>query len=339
MGPRISIRDLARHLGVSHTTVSLALRNDPRILLKTRRSVARAASALGYKRDAVISDLMAHLRTIRTDSIQATLGFLTAWHTRDGWRESANHRRFFAGVTARANDLGYMLGEFWLREPGMTPERMTSILRARGIRGLVVHSLEQPNSRLSLKWEHFTSVTKGLTVSQPRLHRVISSHYDDMQMVIERLSERGYRRVGLVLGEAHSLRVGRAWLASYLLHQNDVEPGRRVPALILKKSGAFKLFGRWLHTHEPDCLLFADQPVAQWTQELGLRSPKDIGLAHLDWSPDMKPMAGVDSDPEVLGAAAIDLLVGQLQANETGIPQREKVVEVLGRWVAGSTIR
>jgi hypothetical protein len=49
-------------------------------------------------------------------------------------------------------------------------------------------------------------------------------------------------------------------------------------------------------------------------------------------------MAGIDSDPEALGVAAIELLVGQLHAHEYGVPLREKVVEVMGRWVPGRTL-
>jgi hypothetical protein len=39
-----------------------------------------------------------------------------------------------------------------------------------------------------------------------------------------------------------------------------------------------------------------------------------------------------------LGGAAIDLLVGQVHAHEYGVPSREKVVEVMGRWIPGKSI-
>jgi len=339
MKPRISLRDIARHLRLSHTTVSLALRHDPRITKTTRDSVTKAAVRLGYQRDAVVSDLMSRLRTIRTSGKHDTLGFMTAWPTRNGWQESANHRRFFNGAQQRAQEAGYGLDEFWLGETGMTPNRMTSILRARGIRGLVVQSLEKPNGSLSLKWAHFACVTKGLTVTHPRLHRVISSHYDDMQLAVRRLGKRKYRRIGLVLGENHSLRVDRAWHAAYLLHQNDIEAADRVPALILREEHGFDVFRHWLAQHRPDCLLFVDQPVPEWLKRLEISVPAQIGMVHLDWFPELGAMAGIDSDPEAVGVAAIDLLVGQLHAHEYGIPNREKVVEVLGRWVPGDSIR
>ena len=335
---RISIRDIAAKARVSHTTVSLALRNDPRILPATRKKIARIASTLGYRRNAVLGDLMAYLRTLKTHPTHSTLGFVTAWPTREGWRQAANHRRFYSGAQLRADELGYALDEFWLREKAMTASRMTAILRTRGIKGLIAHSLPESNGRLDLHWQHFACVTKGLTVASPSVHRVVSSHYDDMQLVISKLKQKKYEKLGLVLGQAHDLRVGRAWLASYCLHENEVAPGSRVPALLYPEPDP-TLFARWFRAHRPEAIICADLHVPQWLSDLGLKTLRDVGLVHLDWSPEYAPMAGIDSDPEALGVAAVDLLVGQLHAHEYGIPQREKVVEVMGRWVFGSTLR
>ena len=339
MKPRPSIRDLAAELDLSHTTVSLALRRDPRIPATTRRRVEKVARTCGYQADATVSTLMARMRTLRTKPVQTTLGFVTAWPTRNGWRETSNHRRFFAGVCRRAGELGYGVDELWLREPGMTNGRMLRILRARGIRGLLLHSLPAAGGRLELDWKGFACVTKGLTVSYPPVHRVVSSHYEDMQLVLRELAARRYRRIGLVLGEALSVRVDQAWLAAYLLHQNDTPADQRVPALITRSTREEEGFIQWLRAYRPDAILFSDQPIPQWVKVQKLSVPRDLGLVHLDWSKDVAPLAGLDSDPETVGEAATDLLVGQLQANEYGIPRHEKIVAVRGHWVVGSSVR
>lgn len=339
MKPRLSVRDLARHLKLSHTTVSLALRNDPRLTAATRRKVQRAARELGYRTDAVVSSLMAQLRTLRTKPGVAALGFVTAWPTRDAWRRSSNHQRFFDGAAKRARELGYSLTDFWLKEAGMTPGRMRRILLARGIRGLIVHSLPHAGGRLDLECQHFACVTKGLTVTHPPMHRVVSTHFEDMQLVLNQLAARRYARVGLVLSEALSVRVDRAWLAAYLLRQNEISPLHRVPALILKADEGEPHFNTWFAGYQPDAILYSDQPVTEWVEKQNLRVPADVGLVHLDWSRELQPLAGLDSDPEALGEAAVNLLVGQLQANEFGEPRHEKIVAVRGHWVNGRSVR
>jgi LacI family transcriptional regulator len=339
MNPRPSIRDVAARAGTSHTTVSLALRGDPRITSATRRRVCKIAKEVGYHADPTVASLISRLRTLRTKPVQVTIGFMTGWPTRDGWREASNHRRFFEGAEKRALDLGYALEELWLTQPGMTPERMTQILRTRGIRGLILHSLPKAGGRVDLDWRHFACVTKGLTVSHPPIHRVVSSHYEDMQLVLHELARRRYVRIGLVLSEALSTRVDRAWLAAFLLHQNETAPEQRVPALITRSAEEEALFNSWFAEHRPDVILFSDQPIPNWINRLKLRVPQDVGLVHLDWSREVAPLAGLDSDPEAVGAAATDLLVGQLQANEFGIPKHEKVVAVRGHWVSGTSVR
>lgn len=334
-----NLREIAARAGVSHTTVSLALRGDRRLPAETRKRIEKIARQLGYRRDATLGELMARLRTIRARPAQAALGFITAWPTRQGWNEAANHRRFHAGATGRAHELGYSLDEFWLAEPGMTSERMTRILLARGVRGLILHSLPHPGGKLALGWKHFAAVTKGVTIVQPALHRVISSHYDDIRLVAAELARREYRRLGLVLGEELNDRVDCAWLAGLHVHQRGLARSDRIPPLILAPRNDPAEFSRWFKQHRPDVLLFSDQPVPTWIATLGLRVPDDVGLVHLDWSPELAPLAGLDSDAEAVGRAAVDLLVGQLHAQEHGIPRHEKIVTIKGLWQEGSTVR
>lgn len=334
-----NLREIAARAGVSHTTVSLALRGDRRLLPGTRRRIEKIARDLGYRRDAALGALMAKLRTMRSRPAQAALGFVTAWPTREGWMQAANHRRFHAGAAARARELGYALDEFWLAEPGMSPQRMTRILVTRGIRGLVLPSLPHPRGGVALQWKHFAAVTKGVTIARPALHRVISSHYDDIRLVAAELARRGYRRLGLVLGEELNDRVDCAWLAGLHVHQRTLPREDRVPPLILAPRHGRVHFVRWLAKHAPEVVLFSDQPVPAWLRAQGVNVPRDVGLVHLDWSPELAPLAGLDSDAEALGRAAVDLLVGQLHAQEYGVPRHEKIITIKGQWRDGASVR
>ena len=52
---RVTMAELARELGVSKNTVSLALRHDPQISTTTRERVQAAARRAGYTPDPVIA--------------------------------------------------------------------------------------------------------------------------------------------------------------------------------------------------------------------------------------------------------------------------------------------
>ncbi|HEX7469541.1 MAG TPA: helix-turn-helix domain-containing protein, partial [Verrucomicrobiae bacterium] len=48
---RVTVYDIAEKLGVSHSTISLALRNHPGISEKRREQVKKAAKEMGYVPD------------------------------------------------------------------------------------------------------------------------------------------------------------------------------------------------------------------------------------------------------------------------------------------------
>ena len=63
---RIGLRQIAEAAGVCLMTVSLSLRDSPKISVATRERVCRLAGQLGYRPDPELSRLMKHLRSSRT---------------------------------------------------------------------------------------------------------------------------------------------------------------------------------------------------------------------------------------------------------------------------------
>ena len=63
---RVGLREVAAAANVCVMTVSLALRDNPRISAGTRDRIKRLAAELGYHPDPELSRLMNHLRASRT---------------------------------------------------------------------------------------------------------------------------------------------------------------------------------------------------------------------------------------------------------------------------------
>jgi len=51
MGTRVTLKDIARHAGVSPATVSLVLRDSPLVAKTTREKIQGSIDALGYVYD------------------------------------------------------------------------------------------------------------------------------------------------------------------------------------------------------------------------------------------------------------------------------------------------
>lgn len=63
--PVVTLRAVARRVGLSLATVSYALRAHPKITLATRDLVSAAAIELGYRPNSRVAGLMAHIRSAR----------------------------------------------------------------------------------------------------------------------------------------------------------------------------------------------------------------------------------------------------------------------------------
>ena len=124
MPANATLQDIADRAGVHRSTVSLALRDHPRISEPVRRRVQVIARELGYRANPLVSALMQSRRTGRVEK-DTVIGYVTCYPTRYGWWPPHHDRPdYFPGAEARAKELGYKLEHFWLAEPGMTPERM-----------------------------------------------------------------------------------------------------------------------------------------------------------------------------------------------------------------------
>lgn len=202
MERRPTIRDVARAAGVGASTVSLALRNDPRLRPAMREHVQKVAQQIGYFPNATLANLMAHLRAGRTARFEATLGFIIASEDPIILREFSTFREWVRGATERARELGYGMDPFWLYEPGITAKRLAEILRARGIRGLIVAGMQNdgtlPASHLDF-WNSFTSVVIGMRPKSPSLHFTSNDQFLTGRQATEELLKLDYKRIGLAI--------------------------------------------------------------------------------------------------------------------------------------------
>ncbi|MCU0791263.1 MAG: helix-turn-helix domain-containing protein [Opitutaceae bacterium] len=73
------MRDIANLVGLDPSTVSLALRDHPRIAAATRERVRRAAAKLGYAPDPLLSALASYRRNVHERPVTATLGWVNRW--------------------------------------------------------------------------------------------------------------------------------------------------------------------------------------------------------------------------------------------------------------------
>lgn len=338
---RPNMSAIAREAGVGKATVSLALRNDPRLRPETCRKIQAVAERMGYRANAVVSNLMAQLRASRNPNFQATIALLNASRTQSDLQTNFTFRAWVAGIHRRATTLGYAVDEFWLYEPELSPKRLRQTLRARNIRGAVIAGVlehgEMP-SELDDLWAELACTVVGVRPMNPPTHFACNDQYSTALEAALRLVELGYTSFGLVIDPLIEKNIDYRFSAGFAAGLRLASIKQDFPMLDFHASERSE-FAKWFRHHRPQVIVCTHPEIRTWLEGMGLRIPADVGLIHLDVTPEVKDWSGMDQNNEVVGSFAVDLVIGQLHRNELGIPAQPKCMMIESQWISGKTVR
>jgi DNA-binding LacI/PurR family transcriptional regulator len=333
---RVTLRDIAKRLKVSHTTISRALRNDPRISESMRQSVRDAAREMGHRPDPMLSALAQYRHSKTSKTIGAELAWINHWPNPKALRSFKEFNLYWEGAFAEAEQSGFRLGEFTL-ENNMSLGRLEGILRARNIRGILLPpaGANHPDYR-QFNWGDFCIIRLGHSFEYPQAHIVSSDQLTDGVIAFENIWKNGYRRIGLVT----STKMHTRFEAGFLFGQLKWSSNLRLPTLVLKQEGNDEdkgLLKAWLKANQPEAILTDVRELRELLTAIKWKVPKDIVLAALSVL-DGNADAGINQNSYEIGRAAVQMLISLINHNESGIPNicRELLIE--GFWVNGNTL-
>jgi LacI family transcriptional regulator len=332
------MRDLAKALNLSLSTVSRALRNDINISLENRERCQRAAREMGYEADASCARAYAQLRVKRVHKERPVLGLITSFEREDQWH--SYYAQFVRHVRARAAQLGYKVEPFPIKAPGISSRRLTTILSARGIEGLIIGPDLPSGSHLSLDFSHFASAMCCNIVWRPRLHRAEPHSHQNTLVAIRHLRKLGYRRIGFASFAGNHRSCGHQSESAYYYAAATGIIREPIPVHIGKSFGGCE-FIKWVKEFRPDAVL-SSHPEATFggLESLGLLPGENIGVASTGGVvPGLTNWAGINNHPDRVDGAVVELVVDQINRNERGVPEHPRVVMVEGSWMNGPTVR
>lgn len=335
---RVSYKDIGREAGVSAMTVSLAMRNHSSIPDRTRQRIRKVAEELGYRPDPKINEMMQYMSWRRGNREFPVLCFLDLWERRRGWKESPYVNRLFKGARKRAESLGYELQDFWLKEPHMSIRRLRNILTTRHILGIIIPPLPPETEEVGFQVEGFSVVTTSYSAEYLGSHLVTNNRHQIIQLALQKVAEKGFRRIGLALSEDLDRRSNHDIMAHFMFYQNRIPERDRVAILFRKKLSPASL-ADWYHAHKPEVVISMNNDVYKWLLGMGLSVPGDVGFVTLsNYTGYPEKYTGVDERTDIVGAAAIDVLTAHLQRNEIGLPAHRKLILLDGEWREGQTL-
>lgn len=341
---KVNLRTIAEKADVSRMTVSLALRGDPQVSKETRDRIQKIARDMGYQPNPKVSRAMAELAKSRHIEADERLAFLTSNATEDGWRQWQHHVECFEGARQRALEYGYVLEPFWLRKPGMTPEKISRMLWSRGIDGVMVAPLGsdyQMNGQRTFHfdWDRFSVVELAETLDEPRFDCARHDHFDGMLLALFSLERLGYRRIGLAMERVLDVRTRHRWYSAYLLWKSVRGYTQELPVHFYEKFDVTQL-QQWMKECRLDAVISINNNLCDELSEAGLNIPEDLGVAVLDRpAGDERHLSGISQNTSAIGSAAADLLVGLVRLEKKGIPDFPNQKICAGIWIDGNTTR
>jgi DNA-binding LacI/PurR family transcriptional regulator len=335
---RVSLRDIAQQLGLSHSTVSRALRNRPRVAQELKEKIQQTAQQMGYRPDPMLSALAQYRLGKFNPEIGSAIGWINHWTVSRDLRGYKEFDAYWAGASKAAEKFGYRLEEFVCNEE-FPVRRLEKILRTRNVNGILIPPHPQATDWAGFHWENYAAVRMGRSLVNPPLYQVASDQFSNIVLAFDKIREKGYRRIGFLSGRASHK--GGSFKAGFLMAQSDAE--EELPALAplyLHENDPIqdqKRFQRWMKEQRPEAILTDVAATRKMLAKAGCRAPEDVGLAVLSIL-DGNADAGIYQNSEEVGRVAVLLTISLINEGAQGVPPIFRHILVAGEWVDGSSL-
>ncbi|MBC8095463.1 MAG: LacI family DNA-binding transcriptional regulator [Akkermansiaceae bacterium] len=340
---RVTLRDVAKKIGVSHVTVSLALRNHPSIPPSRREQVRKMAEEMGYRPDPLLSSLSVYRSSKRPAKIQSSLAWLNHWEQPERLRRYKEFDAYWRGAAQASERFGYRLEDVrWTQD--CSAQRFEKILLTRGVRGVLIPPHQKLPDWGDFDWNKFSLIRFGMSVPTPDSHLVTADHFRSILMAMGKIHGYGYARIGFVLPSDFDRHLGGNYSGGFYAAQKLFKIPHMVPPLMTVETDyrqrpdkAQRALHQWLIKERPDAVLTSVPEVPPMIRALGYRIPEDIAVAGTS-AYDIPVDAGINQNPESIGRIAAEMLVGQINVNERGEPPAPCRILVESSWQDGQSL-
>ncbi|MCK5148968.1 LacI family DNA-binding transcriptional regulator [bacterium] len=324
MTVHVTLKDLAKRLKVSPSTVSRALNDHPDISSPTKKRILALAESLDYHPDNVAQSLK--------NACTKTIGVIIPEIKHD----------FFASVLDGIEDITHEAGyTILLCKSNESYEREvinTKVLASHRIAGLIVSIAQDTKDSLhfqSLQRRRIPLVFFDRVFEDFPSSKVIVNDEEGAFSAVNYLIKSGYKRIAHIGGPQH-LSIAKKRFQGYCraLEENNIPVNMDYVLFggMYEEDGGVA-FDR-LHQFKPDAVFAVNDPVAVGAivkiKAVGLSIPKDVAVVGFSDNAIASiidpPLTTIAQPAYEMGASAARLLMDEIQQKNS---QRKAVVETL----------
>lgn len=338
---QITIKDIARELGISPSTVSRALKDHPDISAETKKAVTELAEKLNYTPNSIALSL----RQSKTNTIGVVIPEIIHF--------------FFSTVISGIEDIAYDAGySVIVSQSNESYDR--EVLNVKALFNNRVDGMLISHSRETTNYDHFKSIfDRGMPMvffdrvtDSVDCSQVIVDDFAGSFNAVEHLIEQGYKRIAHLSGPT-GLSISKDRFDGYkaALEKHNLSFDEK---LVIRDNASEdeevskKLTKRLLSMPNPPDAMFAMNDIAALgamlgAKEMGLKIPEDFAIIGFsNWrftSLTEPPMSTVNQPGFEIGQEAMRLLLKQIDAKEDDLVKPEVVKMQTNLIVRGSSIK
>ncbi|MDX2109926.1 MAG: LacI family DNA-binding transcriptional regulator [Verrucomicrobiota bacterium] len=337
---RITLHDVARHAGVSPSTVSCALRNDANVTPATRARIQAVAMEMGYQPDPVLSALGARRFKRKQEGAGAGLVYLYRMEAGVRFTQFSYERE----LTLAGSSEGYHVQLEDFDTITSFPSRLRKWYNT-GVRGVVIaKQMRLPEFPPEL-WNPFCVVTIGGGESN-LFHNVHDDVQYNLQECFSQAHQLGYKKIGVAL-EAHPTPIAdditRLGVARCLLEAH----GSDIPFFCrpFRQNDGFL---DWYHKYRPELVIGFTAGRYLWLlEEAGIQVGKEVAFcaagnveAIVDRAKGLSKdeVSGVCENAALMARMCVQKLEALYRLGEQGVSLQPTRTVIPGIWRAGNTM-
>ncbi|MBT5760386.1 MAG: LacI family DNA-binding transcriptional regulator [Candidatus Marinimicrobia bacterium] len=327
MGKNLTLKDLAQKLGLSTSTVSRALQNNPAISDDTRLRVNKFAKKIGYYPDALAKSLK--------NKKSYTIGVIVP---------EISHF-FFSSVIDGIEDVTYKDG-YTILVTKSNEDFEREVLNLESLISNRVAGVIASISQNTKTGKHFNNIiNRGIplvlfdrVLDDLDVHKIVGDDFEKVYEMVNHLIDSGYQNIAYLAGPSHlNITMNRVDGYKKALIDNNIE---LMDGLIMNVNlnendgfeGAKTLIRKF---PKVDAICCVNDPVAlgvyKYLNKVGIKIPDKIGVTGFSNNPSSEtinpPMTTVDQQGYKMGRKAAKILLQKINNESIDSLDKTHIIE------------
>ena len=327
MGKNLTLKDLAQKLGLSTSTVSRALQNNPAISDDTRLRVNKLAKKIGYYPDALAKSLK--------NKKSYTIGVIVP---------EISHF-FFSSVIDGIEDVTYKDG-YTILVTKSNEDFEREVLNLESLISNRVAGVIASISQNTKTGKHFNNIiNRGIplvlfdrVLDDLDVHKIVGDDFEKVYEMVNHLIDSGYQNIAYLAGPSHlNITMNRVDGYKKALIDNNIElMDGLIMNVNLNENDGFE-GAKTLIREFPkiDAICCVNDPVAlgvyKYLNKVGIKIPDKVGVTGFSNNPSSEtinpPMTTVDQQGYKMGRKAAKILLQKINNESIDSLDKTHIIE------------